>query len=333
LAVTYSLYKFKGTVSEDTDLVHLYNTWKAENNKLYASSIEHDYRFKVFSDNYKYITEMNQVSHHTFKLGLNLFSDLTSEEFLAKYTGLAPEADESNEHKSNEQKDLDISGSKLTADSIDWVNSGYLQTPIKNQGGCGSCWAFATIATLEMLYTKTYGKAERFSEQHLVDCDHVSQISQVGNYGCKGGWPSRALTYTGWYGTQLEDHYPYDGVQKGCRYNSAYQIFKNKSHVSLTWLSESELKTAVNEHVVSVTIFAGPMQHYQHGIYNGACDGGNNHAVNIVGYGTDGGMPYWRLRNSWDTWWGEQGYFRLARNVATRRGQCGVHAKCDYPTF
>jgi C1A family cysteine protease len=194
----------------------------------------------------------------------------------------------------------------------------------------GSCWAFATVATIEGLHKIKTGKLVSLSEQELVDC------ASPPNHGCDGGNPALGLAWVADNGgLTTESDYPYGGRQGGCKLDKMRNHVAKISDVGLVDPDdEAALEAAVARQPVAVVINAEPnIQHYTGGVFHGPCDPEKiDHAVTVVGYGAEpgGGRKYWIVRNSWGGKWGEKGYFRLERRVKDKRGMCGV---ATFPSF
>ena len=317
MTLTISLHKMATTsLSEDNYYLDAYNKWKSSHKRLYSSVSEDSYRLSVFTSNLKYINESNSKPEHTFTLGLNKYSDLTQEEFAKQYLGYIPH------DKSQESTDYEDFSNIEAPEEIDWENN---ISPVKDQGQCGSCWAFATTASLEFLSQQKTGNVESFSEQQLVDCNTGSLIPPtLPNMGCSGGNPLFALNYVSWKGIMKTEDYHYRAKRGKCKYHRNKTVFKNGGTRPVIPFVGSILKSVSSQRVVAVAIYATPIQQYQSGIYNGSCLGINNHAVTLTGYGSDNGKDYWRIKNSWGADWGERGFFRLARSDGLGRGQGGV---------
>lgn len=243
----------------------------------------------------------------------NQFMDMTYEEFADSHLGhsQAPSAKQGQY----------IVGVESLPKSVDWREKGGL-TPIKNQEQCGSCWAFATIATLETLNFNVNGKLEAFSEQSLMDCANTQYTN-----GCNGGNFVAALDWTERNGVVAETEDPYLGRQSYCdQYEGE---FYNKGFEIIPQGSPKQLQIALTNNTVAVGIYATrDLMLYGGGIFNtDDCDPRRiNHAVTVVGYGTDEetGEDYWLLRNSWSTHFGEEGYFRFPRSSEEGPGPCGM---------
>ncbi|EPS57605.1 cysteine proteinase, partial [Genlisea aurea] len=193
----------------------------------------------------------------------------------------------------------------------------------------GSCWAFSAIGSVESINAIKTGKLISLSEQELVDCDTTDS-------GCSGGLMDNAFAFiikNG--GIDTESDYPYtaqDGTCNKVKLNT--KVVTISGYVDVTPNSESALQAAVANQPVSVAIDAGGLsfQLYTSGIFNGICATLLDHGVVVVGYGTSSGQDYWIVRNSWGTSWGESGYIRMKRNVASKSGQCGIAIEPSYPT-
>jgi len=216
--------------------------------------------------------------------------------------------------------------SNLTAvpDEVDWRASGAV-TDVKSQGQCGACWAFATTGALEGAWKIGTGTLIDFSEQQLVDC-----TGEYGMRGCGGGNVETAIQYGASQPICNEMSYQYTASQGQCRSRSctvAIPIGGIKQYRQVPRESEQALLTAVAQQPVAVSIEADKFvfQVYQKGIIKGMTCGtsGVDHAVLVVGYGSDGGEPYWIIKNSWGSQWGEGGYARIARG-----GDAGPFGVC-----
>lgn len=225
---------------------------------------------------------------------------------------------------STKPRNLQTTGASV----FSWVTNGALNTP-RNQGSCGSCWSFSTVSNIESMYYIKYKKLLALSEQQLIDCDNAGT-----NKGCNGGTTGAAFTYVKNNGLGLAFGYT-NGYATGylskvgtCQYNKINSAVKVTGfyYLSPSTYSEDDLKDYIATYgPVSVAINANTLQYYSSGIWladSTQCDPDTlNHAVNLVGYGTSAyGTPYWILRNSWGTTWGENGYFRFYRG----KNVCGM---------
>merc|ERR1712159_912237 len=316
----------------------LWNQFKADFGKNYALSEEHDARYSTFKDNVDFITSHNaRAEEHGYTVAINQFADMTKTEYSAMLTYKA------ENKKPNPVVVFDESN---LADSVDWTTKGAV-TPVKNQGQCGSCWAFSTTGSTEGAYQIATGKLLSFSEQELVDC-----AGSYGNQGCNGGLMDDGFKYLQAKGDELEASYSYTGKTGTC--NTAKQSsadgFKPGVVTGLkdvTSNDEAQMEAAVAKGPVSVAIEADQsgFQFYKSGVFSGTCGDKLDHGVLVVGYGTDAGKDYWTVKNSWGTSWGLQGYIRLAKGSKTnttgrallggggggKSGQCGLLKQPSYP--
>jgi C1A family cysteine protease len=210
-----------------------------------------------------------------------------------------------------------------TGDSVDWRDKGAVNA-VQNQASCGSCWAFSACTTLESEHFIKTGNLLKFSEQQLVDC-----AGSYGNYGCNGGFQAGAFNYAAANYLMSETSYPYKGVDQSCRYNSGSTTgVKATSNKQVSPAKQiAAMKTAISAQPVSVLVEAdrSSFQSYTSGIMNSTSCGTNlDHATAVVGYGTDSssGQDYWIMRNSWGSWWGDNGYMKIATKEGN--GYCGV---------
>jgi len=279
-----------------------------------------------FSKYNTFKTNLNNVLAHnakgaSYSLAINEFGDLSSAEFKAKFLKLKP----LNNYYARSVMAKDLSKVKVpNADSLDWRTRGAV-TPIKNQGQCGSCWAFSATGSIEGAWFNKTNKLVSVSEQQLVDCS-----GPTGNEGCNGGLMDLAFEWVIQNGgICTEDDYPYTGVDGTCQ-TTCKPAVKLSGYQTVTPGNEGDLFKAVNLTPVSVAIEADQyaFQFYSGGVFDAQCGTQLDHGVLAVGYGVDGGKPYWIVKNSWGTSWGEKGYIRMIRN----KNQCGIAAQPVYAT-
>eukprot|EP01028_Stygiella_incarcerata_P003366 TRINITY_DN1667_c0_g1_i1.p1 TRINITY_DN1667_c0_g1~~TRINITY_DN1667_c0_g1_i1.p1 ORF type:complete len:423 (-),score=64.89 TRINITY_DN1667_c0_g1_i1:851-2119(-) len=321
----------------EEDIHNEFSRFKATHMKLYGSKDEEAYRKEVFRNTLTVIDAHNANPDRTYDMGINQFSDLTKEEFKALqtlrhsqspliHTVPAPLGDSGNAEN--------VRGSWPS--SVNWVTAGRVGA-VRNQGQCGSCWAFAAIATMESAKAiqEDTNVIEDLSEQMLVDCDTYDSA-------CGGGFYTRAFQFlkNNNKGAVKESDYPYVGVQQTCTYDSKSEGQVYVSDYKEYSMSRYDLPTsynsmmeAIQERPVAIALYSGPLQTYSSGILSYAsCGDSNNpdHAVTLVGYGSDNGNDYWLVRNSWGAGWGEQGYFRLQRSSSANT--CNMFAwEVAYP--
>jgi len=289
----------------DEEYTTMWSAFKGDFKKAYESVEEHAGRFAVFKDNIDFITSHNaRAAEHGYTVGLNQFADMTRQEF--KKTMLTYQADQK---KANPVKVFDTASNPS---AVDWVTKGAV-TPVKNQGGCGSCWAFSTTGSLEGAYQIATGKLLSLSEQELVDCVPHTDCERGGNY-------DMGFQYITGKGDDLEATYSYTGKKGKCNIKKRAAADAVKPSVvtryhDVTPDSEPQLEAAVAQGPVSIAIDAklDGFQFYKSGVFSGTCGDTLDHAVLVVGYGTDSGKDYWKIKNSWGTTWGDAGYIRVVK--------------------
>jgi cathepsin L len=267
---------------------------------------EFNFRKEIFAATHKLIEEHN-AGDHSYTLGHNRMSDWTETEY-SKVLGYRNDLKTLNHVETPEPALLEDLESIPTA--IDWRDHKAV-TPVKDQGSCGSCWAFSTTGCLEGAHAIKSGHLISFSEQQLVDCDPR-------NAGCDGGLQEDAFKYLQRHYIYQESDYSYKGRDARCKYDDT--AAKNSSGVKVdTWKAitpnnVAQMKKAASVQPLAVSIDAAGRQlmNYSGGIY----DGTNlvirlDHAVLVVGYGVENGTEFWIMKNSWASDWGEDGYMRV----------------------
>jgi len=329
--------EFKVAEIASLNAPRLFELWAKDLNKTYQNVEEQLHRFQIFVDNLDRISKHNSDETKTFKMKLNQFGDQTAEEF-TEYMELSGMKKVKKTRINPGKRSLtDVSGNPS---SVDWQAKGYV-TPVKNQGQCGSCWSFATTGAVECAYAQRWGTEYLIplSEQQLVDCTYYGSY---GNYGCGGGFPDKAFQYViNNGGLCQEATYPYLGYYSGsCKSTSCgYSYGTISSYKDITYDNEGALETAVSKGCVAILIEAdgSTFQFYSSGIYYDACYTYTDHAVLAVGYGTDPstGGSYWKVKNSWGTYWGMEGYINICKNCGANgaAGQCGINTGPSMPVI
>jgi len=282
--------------------------------------VEFEKKQKALKDSEEEIKQVNKdfaEGKKTWFDHLNDFSNLPKDEFIKAKTGLIEPSPE-DKAKSNSTAYFARYKRNTVPDEYNAVKEG-LVSPVKNQGSCGSCAAFAAMATVETCFKKITGVFGDYSEQQMVDCGYGDKN---GAWGCNGAYPH---AYNKWAADNKvefssEENYPYTARQGTCP--SEITVQNQGAKISGSYYTyggnEELLKKLVYEHgAVLVAIHVdGGLHNYGGGIYSGCAPNvGINHGVVVVGYGTENGKDYWLFKNSWGTWWGEQGYGRLERGV------------------
>lgn len=306
-----------------------WHNWKRLFNKKYYSNDLEAKRKAIWHKNRQFIEEHNKKKL-SFTLALNQFADLEDHEFAKKnlmgtMTGGYQRPDNNGTFRILEQN-------FAIPNATDWRSIGAM-TPVKNQEHCGACWAFAATGSLEAAHFIKYSTRLSLSEQQLIDCS-----GSYGNEGCKGGNPALAFKYireTG--GINLEMDYPYerrDGQK--CRFDHERSIGAQVS--GSQWIksgAEDDLQFVVGTYgpvAAGMNAALKTFAFYKGGVYyDNSCRSDSqhlDHGVLVAGYGVHKGIPYWLVKNSWSVGWGENGYFRIARNA---NNMCGIATSSCFP--
>jgi len=296
-------------VLKESEYQFLFTRFVAEHNKQYISN-EFFNRYNIFKSNVDYIRSENQ-KNHSYELGMNQFGDLTQNEFKTQivggcFVGASAAVETAAPVNIRDPKD------------VDWAAQGKVQN-VKNQGQCGSCWAFSAIGALESAWAiKQGGNVPDQSEQQLVDC-----AGAEGNQGCNGGLMNQAFDYLIKFGgSQPTTTYPYTARDGSCKADKSKVSVTISSHKELA-ANENALGDAIQDGPVSVAIEADQsiFQFYKSGILDGNCGKNLDHGVLAVGYKSDAQKGYWIVKNSWGMSWGNKGYvwIRAFKNM------CGIN--------
>lgn len=330
-----------GAAFASKDFVNFAQAFK----KQYANTKEYEQRRSIFMSNYEDMLAHNaryEAGEVSWTRKVTEFYDLTYQEFVEARGLGVPHYDNTTKYTDIEDPAFMEQLEKIRGtapSSWNWVQQGGVSS-VKNQKQCGSCAAFATIATIETCYWQQTGTMyDDLSEQHIVDCAnghyYYDNSGSWGAFGCDGAWPP---AYFDWLvknnggRTQTEQSYPYTASDGHCKGSSSGNY--NGAHVTGMYnkwdTTESAMKDLVYINPVTTTILATYLGDYSYGIYDdnrcceqaydSNCKYNLNHEITVVGYGTEGGKDYWLIKNSWGTHFGENGYFKIKRGT----GHCGV---------
>jgi hypothetical protein len=306
---------------DESHLHKLFDDFKKTYNRNYVNELEHEQRKHIFRHNLRFVNSKNRAPL-TYKLRLNHFADLTEDEMKVRrgfrrstlgYNGGLPFNKADYEHV-------------WLPDQLDWRVLGAV-TQVKDQAVCGSCWSFGTVGAVEGAYFLKTGQLERFSQQELIDCSWGEL-----NNGCDGGEDFRSYEFIRKHGLATEDAYgPYMAVDGYCKMKSVNSTVQITGFVNVTSGDAEALKLALYSHgPISVAIDAShrSLSFYAYGVYyEPDCSSEDlDHAVLAVGYGTLNGQAYWLVKNSWSTYWGNDGYVLMSQ----KNNNCGVTTSPTY---
>ncbi|CAI0422829.1 unnamed protein product [Linum tenue] len=262
----------------------------------YETAAEKQTRFNIFKNNVEYIESFNSAGTKPYKLAINKFADQTVEEFKSS-------------RNPTTTKPFKYENVKDVPATMDWRTKGAV-TPVKDQGQCGSCWAFSAIGATEGINQLSTGKLVSLSEQELVDCDTKS-VDQ----GCDGGEMENAFEFIiGNHGITSEANYPYQGTDGTCNsQKESSHIARITGYQKVPANSEEALLKAVANQPISVSVDAGDgsFMFYSSGVFSGDCGTNLDHGVTAVG---------------------EKGYIRMLRDIEAKEGLCGIAMDSSFPT-
>jgi len=272
-------------------------SFMSEHGKEYENDEEFVKRFHIFRENLKLIEEMNRNSTGAV-FGVTSFTDLTPQEFKNLYL--------MNYQSRNMTGETYMDVPRISAPtSFDWRSKGAVSS-VKNEGQCGSCWAFSATENIESVYQIGGQGLPIIAPQQMVDCEKDC-------YGCGGGWPYKAFNYVVKAGGQdTEASYPYTARDGSCKFKPGSVGAKIKGYKNIP-RDEHQLQTALTTtSPFSICVDASRWQNYRGGVMTSSqCGRGIDHCVQLVGYDASKNTPYWIVRNSWGTGWGVSGYIYL----------------------
>jgi len=321
--LAFSAFQGRQTVASSkvaAPVSQAFAAWMKEYQMTFATPVEYNYRLAVFAKNLAYIKTVNS-EQSSYELGLNMFSHMTPEEFKIKYTGF--NFDPEYKRTAPEEEILNLQ----QAPSVDWRTQGAVN-PVKNQGQCGSCWAFSATAAIEGIWKISGNTLQNLAEQQMVDCS-----ASFGNQGCNGGLMDNAFKYIiSVKGQEPTSAYPYTAKVGSCDFSAAKTVARISGYTDVPKNNCKVLLTTAAAQPTSVAIDAEKIQSYKGGVFADAnCGTKLDHGVAIVGYGTAGSQNFWIVRNSWGATWGENGYIRMSRDVMTSTGICGICMASSVP--
>ncbi|NWU08206.1 CATS protein, partial [Cephalopterus ornatus] len=310
----------------DPALDRHWELWKKTYGKEYRHQEEDSLRRATWEKNLRLVT-LHNLEHslgiRSYTLGMNHLGDMTSEEVAASLAGLrvAPRSHGISVFRPRPVGDV--------PEEMDWREKGCV-TKVKNQGACGSCWAFSAVGALEAQVKLKTGNLVSLSAQNLVDCSGM-----YGNKGCAGGFMTEAFQYIiDNHGIESEESYPYTAQNGTCRYNSSASAASCSRYVELPAGDEAALRDAVatvGPVAVAIDATRPTFFLYRSGVYDDPqCTQEVNHGVLVVGYGSLENKEYWLVKNSWGVWFGDSGYIRMVRNASNR---CGIASYASYPVI
>jgi len=295
--------------------------------KKYPSAAVREQKAEIFRKNLEIISLLNAHSS-TATYDVNQFSDLSPEEFRSYKSGV-PSLRSLPTRRGAPISALPPPTAKKNTTKLDWTEHvPSVVTPVKEQGQCGSCWAFSAIGAIEGAWALAGNPLVNLSESELIDCTHTS-------LGCGGGWPNWAMDdilrapFSG--RVEIEQNYPYTVPSQDCTFHNTtigakISSYKSFSRIDTAALTEEQLEDLlIQTGPLSVCINADSMQHYKSGIDKPTdCPIDHiDHCILLVGFGEHEGTKFWKLKNSWGKW-GDKGYYKLFKGTDEFGGSCGI---------
>jgi len=297
-----------------------FSAWMKKHGKNYHGRSETEKRLQIFSDNLRRIEHLN-TRYEKPVYGVNKFSDLAADEFahLYKMPRFAPSTAEQKRKQGIHKFRANIT----LPTSFDWRQHGGV-TPVKNQGQCGSCWAFSTTEAIESAWIIAGKGTQILGPQQIVDCD-------TNDDGCGGGDPPTAYQYViSAGGQETEANYPYTAEDGSCNFQPSLVAvtIQNWEYVSQNDDINTMMSGVVSLGPLSICVDASTWQYYNGGVITSGCGDSLDHCVQLVGYATSSqNVDFWSVRNSWGSDWGENGYLRVQR----ANDECGIGDEVTWP--
>ncbi|OEH73755.1 cathepsin L [Cyclospora cayetanensis] len=313
---------------EDRHFAVSFSRFMTDHAKSYASLEEKQKRFKIYKANLTHIMLHNQQGH-SYSLAMNKFGDWTAQEFGRMVKGFKQNPSSMQHSRLGVDHSLSVISPASLPASVDWRSKGCV-TPPKDQGQCGSCWAFSASGAVEGAWCSKTRELVSLSEQMLMDCS-----GYLGNNSCNGGLMDDAFSYITHRGLCTEADYPYEAHDDKCRATRCKVRVHIGGFYDVPPKNETAMKAALATHgPVSVAIQADQVdfQFYKKGVFDAPCGTNLDHGVLLVGYGTDEEThrDFFIMKNSWGTGWGEKGFMRMAQHKG-KEGQCGLLLAGSYP--
>jgi C1A family cysteine protease len=286
-------------------------------NKKYAAN-EIPKKFGAFLENKASIAKLNadaKAKGLDTKFGYTKFSDLTAAEFKKYYLGYKP-----SQNPPKPSATSHVESHVEIPTSFDWGAKGAV-TPVKDQGQCGSCWAFSATEGVESAWFMAGHALPVLAPQQIVDCD-------TSDDGCNGGDLPTAFAYVEKNGMEPEKDYPYTAEDGTCAYESGEVVAKITGWQYATQNgNETQMQIAsMANGPLSICVDASSWQNYESGVYSECGTPSLDHCVQITGWGVSGDTPYWNVKNSWGTSWGQNGYIWVERG----NDECGIAEEATY---
>ncbi|CCD16903.1 unnamed protein product [Trypanosoma congolense IL3000] len=297
-----------GVLHAEQSLQQQFAAFKQKYSRSYKDATEEAFRFRMFKQSMERAKEEAAANPYA-TFGVTQFSDMSPEEFRATYLNGAKYYAAALKRP---RKVVNVSTGKAPP-AIDWRKKGAV-TPVKDQGKCGSCWAFSAIGNIEGQWKVAGHELTSLSEQMLVSCDNM-------DYGCRGGFLDRALKWivsSNKGNVFTEESYPYDstdgdvppcnksGKVVGAKISGLINLPKDENAIA-EWLAKNG--------PIAIAVDASSFLDYTGGVLTSCSSDALNHGVLLVGYDDSSKPPYWIIKNSWGKKWGEEGYIRVEKGT------------------